>query len=351
MAKTTRASVTIEMVAAEAGVSKTTVSFVMNNNPTISETTRARVLKIARALGYQPNVNARNLSSSKRNRAVCVLMPEIGRLFDDPYFSRAIGGIYDELEAADYRLVLRKASFAFAREKEYLNLFRRGEVAGMLYVGSTLEDIYLKDFVETGYPFVLVNSNMPDVALSHAQSDNEWAGFAATRHLLELGHRRIAHITGSRIVASSNDRAAGYRRALAEADIPFHEELVAEGRFNRRDAAGAAMSLMGSAVPPTAIYVGNDLMALGVLEAFEQSEIRVPEQVAIVGTDNIELSAFSRPALTTIDTRIFDVARESVRLLISLMDGIIKGPEERIQAATPVIRASCGVSLRHAVSA
>ncbi len=346
MARTPKSPVTIEMVAAEAGVSKTTVSFVLNNNPTISETTRAKVLRITREMGYQPNINARNLSSSKRARAVCVLVPELGRLFEDPYFSRAIGGVYDELEAADYRLILRKASYDFAREKEYLNLFRRGEIAGMLYVGSTLDDRYLADFIESPYPFVLVNSAMPGIPLSSVKADNFEAGRQMTAHLLALGHRRVGHITGSLSTLSAVDRLAGYRKAIEEAGIEYDDELVAHGHFNRRDAVNAAFKLMEQDAAPTALYVGNDTMALGVLEAFADKGIRVPEEVAVTGTDNIEVSAYTRPSLTTVETSTFEVAREAVRLLFALMDNKAQDAEQRVVGVQPIVRQSCGAAFQ-----
>lgn len=348
MPRAPKSPVTIEMVAAEAGVSKTTVSFVLNNNPTISETTRAKVLRIAREMGYQPNINARNLSSSRRARAVCVLVPELGRLFEDPYFSRAIGGVYDELEAADYRLILRKASFDFAREKEYLNLFRRGEIAGMLYVGSTLDDRYLADFLEYAYPFVLVNSAMPGIPLASVKADNFEAGRQMTAHLLSLGHRRVAHITGSLSTLSAVDRLAGYRKALEDAGVAYDDELVAHGHFNRRDAIEAVARLLEQDAPPSAIYVANDMMALAVIESLAAKGVRIPEDVAIAGTDNIEISAYSRPPLTTAETSTFEVARESVRLLFALMDNKNQEPEQRVVGIQSVVRQSCGAEFRRA---
>ncbi len=306
------------MVAAEAGVSKTTVSFVLNNNPTISEKTRRKVLEIVQRLGYQPNVNARNLSS-RRTRAICVLVPELGHVFEDPYFSRALSGVYDELEAADHRMVLRKVSYEFAKEKEYINLFRRAEAAGMLYIGSTLDDTYLGDFVEAGYPFVLVNSYLPGVSLPCVLSDMTQAGLLATRHLLELGHRRIAHVAGSPNTTTARDRGRGYRKALKEAGVEYDSALEICDSYAREDARAAVKALLARDPSVTALFAANDMMALGAIEAARECGRRVPEDISVVGGDSVDLSQFTSPPLTSIDLAVFDVARESVRLLFDLI--------------------------------
>ncbi|MEK8024160.1 MAG: LacI family DNA-binding transcriptional regulator [Candidatus Hydrogenedentota bacterium] len=334
--------VTKEMVAAQAGVSKTTVSFVLNNNPSISEATRKKVLQIVDQLGYQPNTNARNLSS-KKTRTICIVLPELGHIFEDPYFARAIGGVYDEVEAADYRLILKKASFEFAKDKEYLNLFRRKEIAGMLYVGSTLDDQYLAEFVDTGFPFILVNSYLPGINIPFVISDNVTAAYVATHHLIELGHTRIGHIAGSRNTTTAIDRIAGYRKALEEAGIGFDPDFIAEGHYNKNMASAATRRLFELSERPTAIFAGNDMMALGVLDAASTLGLRVPEDCALVGGDNIEISQFTNPPLTTIDQPIYEVSRTAIRTLFELISGEILPSEARKMTPTQlIVRKSCG---------
>jgi LacI family transcriptional regulator len=337
-------AVTIETVASEAGVSKTTVSFVLNNNPTISATTREKVLQVVRELGYQPNVNARNLSS-RRTRTICVLVPELGRIFEDPYFSRAISGVYDELEAADYRFQLRKASYEFATNREYLNLFIRSEIAGMLYIGSTLDDRYLSALVDTGYPFVFVNSYLPGVPLPHVVADNAQGGYLATKHLVDLGHTRIGHVSGSMNTNSALDRIEGYRKALDEGGIAYDDSLVISGGYNRLGARDATERLLKLSPRPTAIFAANDVMALSVMEVVEAAGLNIPRDCAVVGGDNIEISQFTKPPLTSVEQSVFDVARESVRVLFDLIEG--QEPRARqIMETRLVVRESCGASLQ-----
>jgi DNA-binding LacI/PurR family transcriptional regulator len=333
-------AVTIETVAAQAGVSKTTVSFVLNNNPSISDATRENVLKVMKNLGYHPNIHARNLSSST-SRVLCVVLPELGQIFEDPYFARALAGVYDEVEGADYRLLLKKASYDFALNKEYLNMFRRREISGMLYVGSTLDDSYLKDFLDTSYPFVLVNSYLPGLGVPHVTIDHAKMGYVATEHLISLGHRRIGHITGSMNVVSTVDRLQGYKQALEDAGIGYEERLVVNGHFNRSGAAAAARSLLDLKAAPTAIYAANDTMAIGAREALQEDGVRVPRQCSLVGCDNIELTAHTRPAMTTVDQRLYEVAREAVRLLIERIEGRTQ-EIGRVLTPTLVVRKSCG---------
>ena len=333
---------TIEMVAAEAGVSKTTVSFVLNNNPTISSATRERVLQAIAKLGYHPNVHARNLSSQK-SRTVCVLVPEIGRIFEDPYFARAIGGVYDEIEAAEYNLILKKTSFQFAREKEYLNLFRRAEIGGMLYIGSTLDDDYLKDFVSTHHPFVLVNSYLPEIPIPYVIADNVKMGYSATKHLIDLGHQRIGHVRGSTNTVTAMDRCEGYKKALAEAGIVFDASLVADGHYSRNESASAARKLLELPVRPTAIYACNDIMAMGVQDALKTSGLRRISDCAVVGSDNIEMSRFTHPPLTTVNMPIYEISRAAVRLLFDLMEGKLpNGSAKQVMDTYLVVRESCG---------
>jgi LacI family transcriptional regulator len=341
-------AVTIEMVAAQAGVSKTTVSFVLNNNPSISGATRDKVLRVMEELGYHPNIHARNLSSST-SRVLCVVLPEIGQIFEDPYFARALAGVYDEVEGADYRLLLKKASYDFALNKEYLNMFRRREISGMLYVGSTLDDTYLKDFLDSAYPFVLVNSYLPGLNVPHATIDHARMGYLATNHLIALGHHRIGHISGSMNVISTVDRLEGYKQALADAGIPYEERLVVNGHFNRSGAAAAVRSLLDLKAAPTAIYAANDTMAIGAREALHEDGVRVPRECALVGSDNIELTAHTRPPITTVDQRLYEVAREAVRLLIDRIEG---RTQEIGRVLTPslVVRKSCGADPNFTVS-
>jgi LacI family transcriptional regulator len=333
-------AVTIETVASEAGVSKTTVSFVLNNNPTISATTREKVLQVVRELGYQPNVNARNLSS-RRSRTVCVLVPELGRLFEDPYFSRAISGVYDELEAADYRFQLRKASYEFATNREFLNLFIRSEIAGMLYIGSTLDDGYLSDLIDTGYPFVFVNSFLPDVNLPYVIADNVQGGYLATKHLIDLGHVRIGHVSGSMNTNSARERIEGYRKALEEAGIKVDESLVISGGYNRIAARDATSRLLQLTPRPTAIFAANDIMALSVMEVVEAAGLNIPRDIAVVGGDNIELSQLTKPPLTSVEQSVFEVAREAVRVLFDLIDGQEPRPRQVMETRL-IVRESSG---------
>jgi DNA-binding LacI/PurR family transcriptional regulator len=341
-------AVTIETVAAEAGVSKTTVSFVINDNPTISAPTRKKVREVIERLGYQPNVNARNLSS-RRTRAVTVLVPEIARVFEDPYFARALSGIQDELEAVECRFSVRKASLEFVREKEHLNLFRRAEIGGMLYVGSTLLDGYLADLVEPGHPFVFINSVLPGVPLHSVCADHVRTGRLATEHLIRLGHRRIAHVAGIDATTSGRERREGYRTALEEAGISLDEALVVSGEYDRATARAAAERLLALADQPTALFVSNDVMAVGILDLLAEKGIRVPEEIAVVGGDSIEISTYARPPLTSVDQDIYAVAREAVRLLLDLMEEEDREEKEEHPLRTLieprlVVRRSCGAA-------
>lgn len=353
MAKNSK-SVTIEMVASEAGVSKTTVSFVINNNPSIGEQTRKRVLEVIRRLGYQPNINARNLST-QAVRTVCIVVPEVGHLFNDPYFAESIGGAYDEIEASDFRMILHKASHHFAEEKEYFNLFRRKEISGMISIGSSdIHERYLREFAGTEYPIVLLNSAIAGVSLPCVLTNNVRIGRTATRHLISLGHRQIAHILGSTATSSAMDRLKGYRQALDEAGIDADDRMIVQGHFHQTAAAAAVCEKLLKLNPrPTAIYAASDVMAFGVLDALALSGVRVPEDCAVVGSDDVELAKFTRPALTTVRMPIYDMARAAVRMLMDIIhhDGKLEGIHTREDFdSLLVVRDSCGTKKETDVS-
>jgi len=340
--KNKNGAVTIEMVAAEAGVSKTTVSFVLNNNPTISEKTRRKVLDIVQSLRYQPNVNARNLSSRK-NKTICVVVPEFGHIFEDPYFSRALGGVYDEIEAMDYRITLRKASLSFASNKEFLNLFRSSEISGMIYVGSTLDDYYLADFAGSDFPFVFMNSYLPGVEIPYVMVDCVKVGLLATNHLISLGHKRIARVAGSPNTVTARDIGVGYRKALREAGIEYDSKLEIGDTYSPEAAVEAVLKLLDSDKSATAFMVANDIMAYSIMEALNRKGMRIPGDCAVIGCDNIDFSRLISPPLTSVDLKVFETARETVRLLFKTIEaGAEKVQMSKIIEPKLIIRSSCG---------
>lgn len=335
-------------VARLSGVSTTTVSFVLNNTGSVSEETRRRVLDAVERLGYHPNDAARSLPSG-RTRRVAILVPQIGHLNEDPYFARALSGIHDALEERDHSVVLKRASVEFLREKEHIGILRRREVDGLLVVGATVHDTYLTDFA--GRPVVLVNAEAPNVRLPSVLADNVEGAVEGVRHLIELGHRRIAHVAGSLDTPGGRDRLDGYKKALAAAGMAFEEDLVVEADFlspwrTGREATRALLARFAD-VPaerrPTALFCANDLVAIGAIEALKAAGRRVPHDTSVVGADDIAAAADTEPPLTTVHVPTYEIAREAVGLLLDLVqapEGLDRPPERTVLPTRLVRRAS-----------
>ncbi|MEW5691844.1 MAG: LacI family DNA-binding transcriptional regulator [Candidatus Hydrogenedentota bacterium] len=313
----------IEDIAKKARVSVTTVSFVLNNNPSISEKTRKKVLKIIKDVGYYPNINARSLSSQKTN-TIAVVVPELTHIFEDPYFSRAVSGVYDTVEKASYRLLLKKASLEFAVNKEYLKLFFRKEIDGIIYVGSTLRDFYLGDFNKYPFPFVQINSFSYNENIPYVMVDNHKIGYLATEYLIKSGCKNITHIAGSMDTTSGIERLDGFLEAMKRYNISLNNHSIIDGGFTQADGYNGVKRIFNNNYKVDGIFATNDLVAIGCLGALRELNIKVPDNVSVIGADNIEQSAITNPPLSTVDMPTYEMAKRATELLLEAIENKTK---------------------------
>lgn len=312
--------ISITDVAKKAGVSVTTVSFVLNNNPSISNRTRDKVLNVIQKIGYQPNINARNLSAQKTH-TIAVVLPELTHIFEDPYFSRVVSGIYDSLDRIGYRLLLKKSSFEFAANKEYLKLFMRKEIDGMIYVGSAIRDFYLEDFLNSNFPFIQLNSKTYNADIPFVTVDNFKIGYLATEHLIKTGCKNITHITGSMDTTSGIERMDGFLEAMKDYKMKLHKHSLFSGGFAKQEGYDAMKVLLQQEdLKIDGIFAGNDLAAMGALECLMDNRIPVPDQIAVVGADNIEQTEWTTPPLTTVTMRTYEMATRAVDVLVDAIE-------------------------------
>jgi DNA-binding LacI/PurR family transcriptional regulator len=311
---------TLEAVAEHAGVSRATVSRVVNGSPNVRRPLRVRVERSIAALGYVPNQAARTLVT-RRNDAVAVIVAEPEtRLFGDPFFGMHLRGMSRELTAADYQLVLLLVEDRddYARIGRYLS----GQHVDGALIFSLHEDDPLPAMARrVGLPTVYGGrpSWPADDGTIYVDSDNRGGARLAVEHLLSLGRRRIAHISGPLDQTSAMDRQLGYQDALPAAD----PALLAHGDFTRSGGARAMARLLEAAPDVDAVFAGNDLMASGALAVLHERGRRVPQDVAVVGFDDIESVALdTTPPLTTIRQDVEEIGREMTRLLLRhLTDG------------------------------
>lgn len=342
-------AITIKDIARLANVSPSTVSFVLNNSNKISDETRQKVLNIIKETGYTPNIFARGLVSSKTN-TIAVIVPFISHVFGDRYFGEGISGIYETAKKSNYKIILEQASYEFAASKRYLELFKEHSIDGMLYLGSTINDSYLIDFVGRDYPIILVNSYLENMDISYIIADNKQAGYDAVKYLYELGHTRIAYIYGSMNVSGTIDQYIGIKNFFEENNLKLFGDYVVCGDFTETGGYKATIELLESSAEPTAIFCGNDLMAIGCLKALKEKNIKVPENIAVIGCDNIKLSEYTEPKLTTFKQDIYEIGTLACEKIIEKIE---KKNRDLVQILLPmelVIRESAGTEVRRAES-
>jgi DNA-binding LacI/PurR family transcriptional regulator len=327
---------TIRDVARQAGVSVATVSRVINNSPLVVEPTRARVQAAVDALGYRLNATARNLSIG-RAMAIGVVVP----FFTAPSVIERLRGVVERLgrgERREYDLMLFDVEAPEQRDGALRDLARRDRVAGLLIISLPISDAEVAALERDGMPAVLVDTfhaRLPRVVI-----DNVGGGALAARHLLARGHRRIGfvgdHPTNPYGFTSSEDRRHGFTGALAEAGVEHHPELERFGPHGREEAGQLTEALLALPDPPSAIFAASDLQAIGALKAAERVGARVPEDVAVIGFDDIDMAEIV--GLTTIRQPLREGGARATDLLLAAIEHGNGEPMEELQTLSVVER-------------
>ncbi len=317
MARLNRSSgnITIIDVAQAAGVSYATVSRVLNNDPHVKSETRERVIKSITRLGYTVNQQARMLAGG-RAHVIGLLVPDLGT----GYIGEIIRGIDEALAAAQYDLMLYTTHRRKTKESAYVTSLTQGMADGLLLVLPREPGEYLASLRQRHFPYVLIDHQGVGDIESAVGATNWQGGYDATKYLAELGHQRIGFITGTMDLGCSRDRLEGYRAALKDGGLPIDPQLIQEGDFWQPSGFAAAQKLLALPEPPTAIFASNDVMAFGVMEAVRDRGLRIPEDVSIVGFDNIPQAEHVSPQLTTIEQPLAEMGREATHRLLALID-------------------------------
>ena len=292
-APTVRAN--IRDVARRAGVSVTTVSHTLNGTRFVSEAARTKVQEAAHALGYVPSEVARGLKH-KTTRTLGMLVPNNS----NPYFAEIIRGVEHHCYGAGYSLLLCNSNDDPGQQSDHLRVLAERRVDGIVLVASGDDDAIVDVCKDLRLPLVLVDREIDAIAVDLIEVDHAAGGELATEHLLSLGHRRVACIVGPADLRPSQQREAGWQRALARAGVTPRADESVRGDFGPESGAAAMRRLLQSAQPPTAVFVCNDMMAIGALHALHEAGIAVPGALSIVGFDDIELAAYTSPPLTSV---------------------------------------------------
>jgi LacI family transcriptional regulator len=301
---------TIYEIAKKAGVSTATVSRALSGGGYVRKELREHILQVAKAMDYQPNSFARGLVT-RQSYILGLIVPDIC----NPFFPAVARGVEDVANENGYNVLLCNTDGSPKKENNYINVLRSRQADGVIFTTSQVSSKNVRTLMNSGIPVVLADRRM-DLECDTVAADNVEGAFRATQHLLDLGHARIGIITGPMGVATSEDRVEGYKGALSERGIAPNPDLVREGDYRERSGYDGAMELIRLSDPPTAIFACNDLMAVGALHALEESQLRVPDDVSVVGYDDITVASVARPRLTTVAQPKYEMGAIACRMLI-----------------------------------
>lgn len=330
---------TIYDLAKKTGFSITTVSKALNNYKDVSEKTRAKILKAAAEMDYLPNAHAQSLST-KKSWAIGVMFSEANEVgMKHPFFNGIIESFRHATEEHGYDLIFASRNLR-NRDMSYLEHFKHRAVDGIVVICSDRMDEQVQELMQSDIPIVVVD--MDSANCSVVYSDNTEGARLAVNYLHELGHRHIAHIAGDSSIDAGAARVKGYELAMKELDLPIQPGyLVNAGFFSVEEGKQAMEKLLQLESPPTAVFVAGDQMAIGAIEAVHEHGLRVPEDISIIGYDDIEMIKYITPKLTTIRQDTDEIGEAAAELLIEQMTAKERRTERRVIPVRLIERASC----------
>lgn len=329
-------------IARLAGVSKSTVSRVVNNQPNVNERTRQKVLDVIRQHNFRLNTAARALVT-QQTRVLSVIIPQpLASTFTDPYFPSVIQSVSKVANEHDYAIMLWIGNDMEEEDRFGERILMNGLFDGALIASAVDNDPLVGRLSKAGFPYVLIGP--PQFAhANYVDIDNRTGAYQAVVHLIGLHRRRIGTITGPSNMGAAKDRLCGYRNALSDAGVSYDANLVYEGNYDEPSGYQGALALLRQHVD--AIFAASDMMALGVLRALTDHDVKVPDDVAVVGFDDMPFSSHTKPTLTTVHQPIAELGADAARTLIRLVEGQLVEPYQVIFPAHLVVRESCGTHL------
>lgn len=338
------ADLTLEDIAKQAGVSRSTVSRVVNNHPNVSDKVRKRVLEVIESTGYHPNIAARTLASQRSMMIGLVVPRSVSSFFTDPYLPHLTQGIAKRCNQHNYTLGLFLVGTKEDEEKILPHVSRSGLLDGILVQAGHRGDQVIDRLVQSTIPLVMVGRPFNPEGISYIDVDNIEGAFKAVDHLIQLGYQRIGTITGITKSTVGVDRLEGYRKALTERGCVVDDTLVEEGDFTEEGGYHAMQRLLPA--KPDAIFAASDIMAVGAIRAAQEVDLRIPDDIAFVGFDDIPLANHRYPKLTTIRQPVYQFGFSAVETLIDLIENG-KEPTRHVMMGTElIIRDTCGASRR-----
>ena len=333
---------TIKIVAKLAGVTPSVVSRVINQDSRLSirEETRNRILQAIKELNFRPNQIARSLRM-KSTATIAMVVPDIA----NPFFAEIIKGAQDNAAKKEYSLILCNTDENALKEKDYIKLLVNKQTDGIILASVYIEDETIGLLQNFNIPYVLVNRTFKNDKVSYVIVDNVYGAVHAVQHLIDLGHKKIAHISGLLYTETGLTRLEGYRKTLMKNKIDFNSDYVVESTFTEQGGYEAMLKLLRVSPLPSAVFASNDLIAFGAIDAIKEHNLSVPEDISVVGFNDIWMAKRITPPLTTVRFPLYDMGRISIEILINkiqkqnnLKDKIILTPELIIRKSTCFLR-------------
>ena len=338
MAENQLNNLTLEDIARKCGVSRSTVSRVLNNHPNVSEEVRKHVKEVIRQTGYQPHPAARALVSNRSWTCGLILPRSIDTFFTDPYYPCLIQGIAQACSKQNYTFSLFLMEDEEDEERMFSQVSRRGFMDGILFQSYQCGDTLIGKLLNSGVPLVMLGRHLQSKNISYVDINNIQSVETAIQYLIDTGHKRIGTITGPQNTAVGVDRKSGYLQALLKNNIAIDQSLIVEGTFTDQSGYNSMKQLLPA--KPDAVFAASDHMALGAMRAIRENGLEIPDDISIIGFDDFPLASPSQPALTTIRQPIVQFCSEALKMLIDLVEDGLEPSRKVLLEAEFVIRDS-----------
>ncbi len=329
---------TLEDIARMSGVSRSTVSRVINGDRNVNNQTRQKVQNIIQSINFQPNLAARGLAVGRTSVIGLVIPTGIISIFTDPYFPLVIQGVAAACNALGYSVMLWLAEPEYER-KTINQILYNGIVDGVIVSSMVMDEPLIGKLIESKRPFIMIGRSRTYDQLHYVDADNHAGAYQGVSHILRSGRRRVAIINGPLNTVVGSERYEGYQQALRERGVQFLPELVREGEFTEMSGYLAMKSLLSQ--HPDAVFASSDAMAFGAMRAIQEAGLRIPEDIAVVGFDDIPTAATSKPPLTTVRQPIQRTGSVAAETLIDLIEHPDPQPRRIVLTTELVIRNSC----------
>ncbi len=316
-----------------------TVSRVINGHDNVKKETREKVIKAIEELSYYPNAAARALNMNRTN-VLGIIVPHDDYFFSSHYFVELLFSIEKRVKSRNYNLIFN-ISTAKSELRDYAILYKERKVDGLIIIAPLIGDIFIEKLIDENVPFVLVNGRHGKSDIDFVDVNNIKGAEEVISYLVELGHRRIGFISGKLNVINGRHRLQGYKKALKYHHIDLDEKLIYEGNWSADSGYQALSHFLTLDPPPTAIFCSNDLIAMGVIKAANNHHLKIPDDISIVGFDDIHLASFTTPSLTTMRQPIEMVGKRAADIIIDSLTGKLKNKEKVILDPELIVRSSC----------